>query len=104
MRDQRSCPEPTQLTTAEQDRSIRHAVLITVIDLHPAQVTVSELVRQLTASPEHFGERDAIEQAVIDLAGFGLLHRHDFRQRPDAFVTPTQAALCAYELLSEDED
>jgi hypothetical protein len=104
MRDQRSCPESKRLSTAEQDRITRHTVLIAVIDLHPAQVTVSELVRQLSAAPDDFGERDAIEQAVIDLAGFGLLHRHDFRQRPDAFVTPTQAALCAYELLSEDED
>jgi len=104
MRDQRSCPEPTQITTAEEDCSTRHSVLIAVIDLHPAQVTVSELVRQLSAAPDDFGERDAIEQAVFDLAGLGLLHRHDFRQRPDAFVTPTQAALCAYELLSEEED
>jgi hypothetical protein len=104
MRDQRSCPEPTQLTTAEEDRRTRHSVLIAVIDLHPAQVTVSELVRQLSAAPDDFGERDAIEQAVFDLAGLGLLHHHDFRNRPDAFVTPTQAALCAYELLSEEED
>jgi hypothetical protein len=105
MRDQRSCPdEPIRLTTAEEDRRTRHSVLIAVIDLHPAPVTVSELIRQLTRTSEDFGECDAIEQAVIDLAGFGLLHRHDFRKRPDAFVTPTQAALCAYELLSEEED
>lgn len=104
MRDQRSCPEPKQLTTAEEDRRTRHSVLIAVIDLHPASVTVSELIRQLTRPSEDFGERDAIEQAVIDLAGFGLLHRQDFRRCPDAFVTPTQAALCAYGLLSEEED
>jgi len=104
MRDQRSCPEPDQLTTAEEDRRTRHSVLSAVIDLYPAPVTVSELIRQLTRTAEDFGERDAIEQAVVDLAGFGLLHRHDFRKRPDAFVTPTQAALCAYELLSEEED
>jgi len=104
MRDQRSCPEPIRLTTAEEDRSARHSVLIAVIDLHPAPITVSELARLLTRSSDDFGECDAIEQAVIDLAGFGLLHRHDFRKRPDAFVTPTQAALCAYELLSEEED
>jgi len=104
MHDQRSCPESKRLSTAEQDRITRHTVLITVIDLHPASVTVSELIRQLTRTSEDFGERDAIEQAVIDLAGFGLLHHHDFRKRPDTFLTPTQAALCAYELLSEDED
>lgn len=41
---------------------------------------------------------------MLDLAGLGLLHHHDFRNRPDALVAPTQAALCAYELLGEDED
>jgi len=104
MRKQRSCPESKRLSTAEQDRITRHTVLIVVIDLHPAQVTVSELVRQLTRSAEDLGERDGIEQAVLDLAGLGLLHHHDFRNRPDALVAPTQAALCAYELLSEDEE
>lgn len=104
MRDQRSCPTPKRLSTAEQDKVTRHTVLIVVIDIHPAQVTVSELVRQLTRSSADHGERDGIEQAVLDLAGFGLLHHHDFRNRPDALVAPTQAALCAYELLSEDEE
>jgi hypothetical protein len=104
MRDQRSCPTPKRLSTAEQDQITRHTVLIVVIGLHPAQVTVSELVRQLTFSPENFGERDQIEQAVLDLAGLGLLHHHDFRNRPDALVAPTQAALCAYELLNEEDE
>lgn len=58
MRDQRSCPESKRLSTAEQDRITRHTVLIAVIDLHPAQVTVSELARQLTRSPRDFDERD----------------------------------------------
>jgi hypothetical protein len=104
MRDQRSCPTPKRLSTAEQDQITRHTVLIVVIGLHPAQVTVSELVRQLTFSPENFGERDQIEQAVLDLAGLGLLHHHDFRNRPDSLVAPTQAALCAHELLNEEDE
>jgi hypothetical protein len=104
MRDQRSCPTPKRLSTAEQDQRTRHTVLIVVIGIHPAQVTVSELVRQLTRSPMDLGERDGIEQAVLDLAGFGLLHHHDFRNRPGSLVAPTQAALCAYELLNEEDE
>jgi hypothetical protein len=41
---------------------------------------------------------------VTELAGKGLLHKHDFRNRPDAFVTPTQAALWAHELLLDEAD
>jgi hypothetical protein len=75
-----------------------------VIDLHPIHATVSELVRQMTLCPDDFGERDRIERAVLDLAGIGLLHLHDFRNRPDSLVAPTQAALCAFDLLDDIED
>jgi Fe2+ or Zn2+ uptake regulation protein len=82
---------------------VQSAVLLTLIDLHPVQVTASELVRQLAASPEDFGECDQIDRAIRELAGAGLLHRHDFLNRPDAIVAPTRAALFARELLTDDE-
>jgi hypothetical protein len=104
MRDQRSCSSNGDLTTAREDRKVQQAVLVVVIDLHPVQATVSELVRQMTLRPDDFGERDRIERAVLDLAGIGLLHRHDFRNRPDSLVAPTQAALCAWDLLLDEED
>ena len=104
MRDQRSCPTPAAFSTDRQDQITRSAVLLVVIDLHPVHATVSELVQRLSVAPEDFGEHDRIERAVFDLAGMGLLHRHDFRNRPDSLVTPTQAALCAYELLMDEED
>lgn len=107
MRDQRSPSIPPEASPAKQDRITRQSVLMEVIDLHPIQATVSELVRQLALSPEDWCERDRIERAVMDLAGIGLLHRHDFRNRPDSLVAPTQAALVANELLMdeyEDED
>jgi hypothetical protein len=87
-----------------QDQINRLAVLLMVIDLHPAQATVSELIRRLTLRPADFEERDRVERAVLDLAGIGLLHHHDFRNRPDSLVAPTQAALCAYELLMDEKD
>jgi hypothetical protein len=104
MRDQRNGSVPSDLTTARQDQLTQQAVLVAVIDLHPAQVTVSELVRQMIRAPDEFGERDRIERAVFDLAGMGLLHRHDYLNRPDSLVTPTQAALCAYNLLTDEDD
>jgi hypothetical protein len=104
MHDQRSRSTSSDLTTADQDRITQQAVLIVVIDLHPVHATVSELVRQMARSPDDFGERDGIERAVLDLAGIGLLHRHDFRNRPDSLVAPTQAALCAWDLLLDEED
>ncbi len=104
MRDQRSRSSAGDLTTARQDQITQSAVLLVVIDLHPAQATVSELIRRLTRYPDDFMERDRVERAVLDLAGIGLLHRHDYLNRPDSLVTPTQAALCAYELLMDEED
>ncbi len=108
MRDQRSRCDAKDRTTADQDRIVRQGVLVAAIDLHPVHVTVSELVRQMARKPDDFGERDLIERAVRDLSGVGLLHRHDFLNRPDALVAPTQAALIANELLldeyEKDED
>lgn len=107
MRDQRNRPTPSWVPPARQDQITQQAVLLVVIDLHPVQVSVSELVQEMTRDPHDFGERDRIERAVFDLAGVGLLHKHDFLNRPDSLVTPTRAALCANELLMdeyEDED
>jgi len=107
MHNQRTPSIPPEASPAKQDRMAQKSVLMEVIDLHPIQATVSELVRQLAFSPEDWCERDRIERAVMDLSGIGLLHRHDFLNRPDSLVTPTQAALVANELLMdeyEDED
>ncbi len=80
-------------TPAAADAAIESAVLQRVLDLHPAQVTAAELVRELGGKSPSFAERDAIERAVHDLTGAGLLHGHD------AFVIPTRAALRFNELL-----
>jgi hypothetical protein len=72
------------------------------IELHPAQATVTELVRWVAQNPGDFAERDQIERAVFELAGIGLLHRHDFLNRPDSLVIPTPAALRAHALISTE--
>ncbi|MEX2447507.1 MAG: hypothetical protein WD404_02045 [Solirubrobacterales bacterium] len=104
MHDQRSCTSPSTGTPAHQDRLIQGAVLTHVVTLHPAPVTVGELIQEIATGVEEFPARDAIERAVRDLAGVGLLYRHDFLRRPDALVLPSRAALTAHELWLGDEE
>jgi hypothetical protein len=80
-------------TPASEDTATESAVLQRVLDFHPVLVTVAELVREVGGESPDFAERDAIERAVRDLTGAGLLHRHD------TFVIPTRAALRFSELL-----
>lgn len=81
-------------TPAHQDAATESAVLQHVLAVHPGQVTVSELARELGGEAGGFAGRDAIERAVRDLAGAGLLHRHD------SFVFPTRAAIRFDQLLN----
>jgi hypothetical protein len=80
-------------TTGEEDRAFEAAVLRHVLVLHPSPLTLDELVRELGGGEESFGLRDAVERAVRDLCGCGLLHRSE------ALVLPSRAALRCEELL-----
>lgn len=80
-------------TPAAEDAATESAVLQQVIDLYPTQITLAELTREVAGESARFAQRDAIERAVQDLTGAGLLHRHD------TFVLPTRAALRFSELL-----
>ena len=79
--------------TADEDRAQESAVLQHVLALHPTAVTVEELVRELDSEHDSFSRRDAVERAVRDLAGAGLLHYSE------SLVLPTRAALRFDELL-----
>jgi hypothetical protein len=70
----------------------QQAVLAIMLDAHPAQRSMDEIVRELTDRPDEFGERDRIENAIRDLVGAGLLHRHG------PFVFATHAAVRLNEL------
>ena len=80
-------------TPAAEDAATESAVLQRVLDFHPVLVTLAELIREIDGESADFAERDAIERAVRDLTGAGLLHRHD------TFVIPTRAALRFSEML-----
>jgi hypothetical protein len=81
--------------TSAQDAAIESAVLQQVLALHPTAITLEELARELGENGERFAARDALERAVRDLVGAGLLHRSEL------FVLPTRAALRFDELLGE---
>jgi hypothetical protein len=80
-------------TTRDDDLATESAVLQRVIDVHPARLTEAELIRELIGEHAEFGDQDAVERAVRDLAGVGLIHT------AEEFVTPTRAALRFEELI-----
>jgi hypothetical protein len=82
-----------RLTTEAEDARIESAVLQRVLDLHPTQLTLAELILDIGGESPDFAERDAVERAVRELSGAGLLHQGA------PFVMPTRAALRCSELL-----
>jgi predicted transcriptional regulator len=78
---------------AGEDAEVEATVLRQLLLLHPGQVTVGELIRDIAADPDEFADRDAIERAVRDLARSGLVHRNG------EFAIPSRAALRFNELL-----
>jgi hypothetical protein len=81
-------------TNQGEDARVESALLQRVLDLHPTRVTADELIRDLAGEEADFGARDAVERAIRELTGAGLLHRTE-----DGFVTPTRAAVHYGELL-----
>jgi hypothetical protein len=72
---------------AAQEAKDQRVVLTFILEEHPAQLTIPEVAQALYAHPDDFEGNDAIERAIRDLVGGGLLHCHG------PFVLPTRAAL-----------
>jgi hypothetical protein len=70
-----------------EDTMAQSAVIALVLAEHPTQITGAELAREFCKSAEDFSERDALDRAIRDLVGGGLL-----RLQGDS-VLPTRAAL-----------
>lgn len=90
------CPNPTdcERNPAEEDRKVQAAVLGFLIDEDPDRFTIPELSRAMNAGPAAFEAEDAVERAVRELVGAGLLHCCG------GFVLPTRAALCCWRLVA----
>jgi len=72
---------------AVQDRKTERAVLVLLLDEHPARLTTDELILVLHADPERGDPEDAGQRAVRQLVGAGLIHREG------RFLAPSRAAL-----------
>jgi hypothetical protein len=77
-----------------EDDILQTAVLAILLDAHPAHRSEEELVRELTAAPDDVARRDAVENAIRELVGAGLAHRHG------SFLFATHAAVRFDELRS----
>lgn len=78
---------PSDPSIAIEDARTEDAVLAFVLAEHPSQLTILELTRELSGGLTDFAKSDAIESAIRDLAGSGLLHYHG------DFVVPSRAAV-----------
>jgi hypothetical protein len=72
----------------------QQSVLAVLLDAHPGQRSVEEVVLEISGGRDEFDERDLIENAIRELVGAGLLHRHG------AFLFATRAAVRFDELLT----
>jgi hypothetical protein len=72
---------------AQREDIAQQAILAILLEAHPGQRSVEEVIREMTDRPDDFAARDAVDNAIRDLVGAGLLHRHG------AFVFATHAAV-----------
>ncbi|HET9163614.1 MAG TPA: hypothetical protein VFN89_09270 [Solirubrobacterales bacterium] len=77
---------------AREDEKTEAAVLVHLLALHPIQLALAELVREISGSRPDFAAIDAVDRAVDRLDAVGLLHRNG------EMVVPSRAALRFYEL------
>lgn len=62
-------------SSTSEDKKTQDAVLGLVLAEHPAQLTLPEILREISGDNADFADADATERAVRDLIGVGLLHR-----------------------------
>jgi hypothetical protein len=80
-------------TTTTDDEGVQSALLRHLLEQYPDRLTQNELLREMVGERAAFAERDAVERALRELEGVGLLYCND------DFVTPTRATLRLSELL-----
>lgn len=69
-----------------QDAKVEHAVLGFLLHEHPDRLTIPEVSRAMNRFSD-FNSEDAVERAIRELVGAGLLRCQG------AYVQPTRAAL-----------
>jgi len=86
----RGFPDPS--TPADADRKVEWAVLGYLLDADPDRLTIPEVSCAMNAGETDFGSEDAVERAIRQLVGAGLLHCCG------GFILPTRAALYYWRL------
>lgn len=81
--------------TAGQDIKDQGIVLMHVLHRHPTLLRIPDLAREITAGSKGFAEGDAVERAVRELTGVGLMHC------PNGLAIPAPAALRFLKILQE---
>ncbi len=85
--------QPPVRPAARADRVVEAAALAILIERHPEELTLLRLVDAMTVhTKRRRSEVKAIERAVAELVGVGLLHQQGAR------MVPTAAALRVAEL------
>lgn len=81
------CTERDLCGPDAEDTKVERIVLAFLLEEHPTQLTIPEVSLALNAHPGSFSSDDAVERAVRELVGAGLLYCQD------RFVLPARAAL-----------
>lgn len=84
---------PARRPPDREGETIEAAVLELLLALHPTQLTLDELSREIGTTGGRLGDTEITEPAVHHLVGAGLLHHHG------PFLVPTRAALRCDQLL-----
>lgn len=78
--------------SADADRQVEAVVLAFLVDEHPAHLTIPEVSLALNAGAADFASEDAVERAIRELVGAGLLRSQG------GSILPTRAALYGAQL------
>jgi hypothetical protein len=81
------CGEFVHIDFAAEEIQAERAVLAFLLEEHPSRLKIFELCRALYAHPNDFKSSDAVERAVRELDGAGLIHCDG------GYAVPSRAAL-----------
>jgi hypothetical protein len=77
---------------AEEDAQLQLEILGTLLIAHPARRSIEDVIHEQTDGSEDPMAHDDTKNAILELVGGGLLHRHG------QFAFPTRAAVLFDEL------
>ena len=63
------------MSPAEREDQVEHAVLMLLLDHHPAHLTEEDIVHEIADDPDTFGDRDEVLVAIRGLTRAQLVHR-----------------------------